>query len=136
MMTDNTNAAFEAFLVEDVILTLGNLRGSLGWLGAGPEQSRAGLDRLDRQLGLLEDRARAVCRHLRRAPADDAMETGCDNLFALGPRPAGGQATEDWWGEPDAGEIPIATAILDALGDDADAYADLGGSPVFRSRRR
>ncbi|OYX40977.1 MAG: hypothetical protein B7Z02_17260 [Rhodobacterales bacterium 32-67-9] len=135
-MIHDRRQALEAFLVEDVILTLGNLRGSLGWLGAGPEQSRAGLDRLDRQLGLLEDRARAVCRHLRRAPAGEPPGTGCDNLFALGPRPAGGQATEDWWCEPDAGDISIETAILDALGDDADAYAGLGGSPVFRSRRR
>ena len=79
-------AAFESFLVEDMILTLGNLRGSLGWLGAEAAADRACLDRLDRQLGLLEDRARRMARRLREpAPPEPA------NLFAMSePAPDGG----------------------------------------------
>ncbi len=120
-MTDSTHAAFESFLVEDVILTLGNLRGSLEWLGAGPEQSRAGLDRLDRQLGLLEDRARAVCRELRGTRPEAQVEVESYNLFAVMLAPSG----------PEADDISIETAILDALGD-GEGYDN---SPVFRSRR-
>lgn len=136
-MTDSAQAAFESFLVEDVILTLGNLRGSLGWLGDRPEQSRAGLDRLDRQLGLLEDRARAVCCQLRAAPGDGRRdgrpEAAGDNLFAAIGMPAGADADADDTGSaaPEAGGISIATAILDALGDGG-GYDD---APVFRSRR-
>jgi len=68
-MRDDLLPAFETFLVEDVILTLGNLRGSLGWLGqadpgADPGPYRAGLARLDRQIETLEDRARAFCRRI------------------------------------------------------------------------
>lgn len=128
-MTDSAQTAFESFLVEDVILTLGNLRGSLGWLGDRPVQSRAGLDRLDRQLGLLEDRARAVCRELRSTRPNARTEAESDNLFAADPAPAGlPRATAS----PEADDISIETAILDALGD-GEGYDD---SPVFRSRRR
>lgn len=140
-MTDSAQAAFESFLVEDVILTLGNLRGSLGWLGDRPEQSRVGLDRLDRQLGLLEDRARAVCRQLRAAPGDGRRdgrrdgrpEAAGDNLFAAIGMPADADADSDDTGSAgsEAGGISIATAILDALGDGG-GYDD---APVFRSRR-
>lgn len=60
-MTDMTHGSFESFLLEDVILTLGTLRGSLGWIAEGGEEGRAGLARLERQLAMLEDRARALC---------------------------------------------------------------------------
>ncbi|MBC7141413.1 MAG: hypothetical protein H5U18_04545 [Rhodobacteraceae bacterium] len=130
-MTDSAQTAFESFLVEDVILTLGNLRGSLGWLGERPEQSRAGLDRLDRQLGLLEDRARAVCRQLRAAPDDGRPEAAGDNLFAAILTPADEDVAEAGRPGSEADGISIETAILDALGDGG-GYDD---APVFRSRR-
>lgn len=65
-MGDDRLPAFERFLIEDVILTLGNLRSTLGWLtdaesGLGTESLRAGLDRIGRQIEMLQDRARAVC---------------------------------------------------------------------------
>ncbi|MCB2117439.1 MAG: hypothetical protein KDE00_14385 [Rhodobacteraceae bacterium] len=63
-MTDMTLASFETFLVEDVILTLGTLRGALGWIADGGEPGRAGIERLERQLAWLEDRARALCSDL------------------------------------------------------------------------
>lgn len=110
-MNDSGRTAFESFLVEDVILTLGNLRGSLGWLGEGAATDRACLDRLDRQLALLEDRAHRMARALRDAAA--ASEPA--NLFAA----------------PDAALASIDRAILDALAADR---AD-GAPPVFRSRR-
>lgn len=76
-MNAPAQAAFESFLVEDVILTLGNLRGSLGWLGEAAAKDRAWVERLDRQLGLLEDRARRLAGALREdATAEPA------NLFA------------------------------------------------------
>lgn len=70
-------AAFETFLVEDVILTLSNLRAVLGWVGAGEEERRAGIARLEFQIDLLEERARAMCRTLGEPAAPDE-----GNLFA------------------------------------------------------
>ncbi|MFN6952471.1 MAG: hypothetical protein ACK4NE_07745 [Albidovulum sp.] len=110
--------AFEFFLVEDVILTLGNLRGSLGWLAGDAEAERVFIDRIDRQLGLLQDRARRMAERLREAPPENKPV----NLFA----------------EPDGAacdDVPLAdgfeAAILSGLvGPDARASA-----PVFRSRR-
>lgn len=74
------DAAFEAFLVEDVILTLANLRASLGWFrevagdrDSGPQDDarrRAGLERIERQIAMLDDRARALCRRIQRADDD------------------------------------------------------------------
>jgi hypothetical protein len=76
-MHHDLGSEFEVFLVEDVILTLGNLRGSLSWLGtsqsADPAIFRAGLDRLDRQIGMLEDRARVLKRQMIVAAASDAV---------------------------------------------------------------
>ena len=80
-MSYDNGVDFEGFLIEDVILTLGNVRLTLSWLatdGQGsPGQSdgawrQAGVDRLDRQLSQLEDRARALrdAHRLRRAPGD------------------------------------------------------------------
>lgn len=74
-----SRAGFEAFLVEDVILTLGNLRGALGWLGGGSLADRACLDRLDRQLALLDDRA----RQLARALCAEAAAAEPANIFAI-----------------------------------------------------
>ncbi|WP_347310498.1 hypothetical protein [Defluviimonas sp. SAOS-178_SWC] len=127
-MTDLTHTAFESFLVEDVILTLGNLRGSLDWLSAGPEQNRVGRERLDRQLGHLEDRARAVCRELRSERAVDPVGAEPANLFADDFAPYMPQRAKVG---PRAAGIPIGTAILDTLGD-GERHAD---SAVFRSRR-
>ena len=72
-MTETTLASLDGFLVEDVILTLANLRGALGWLGQAGDNSRAGLGRFDRQLELLEDRARHVREALRGV---DAAQSG------------------------------------------------------------
>jgi hypothetical protein len=66
MMGEAALAAHERFLVEDVILTLGNLRSWIAWL-SDPEtrlerdRLPAYLDRLDHQIELLQDRARAAC---------------------------------------------------------------------------
>lgn len=73
MVHDKPFSAFETFLVEDVILTLGNLRGALGWLlqpdGAiEPTALRGGLERMAHQLALLDDRAHQVCRTSDRPP--------------------------------------------------------------------
>ncbi|MCX7889628.1 MAG: hypothetical protein N2422_07865 [Rhodobacteraceae bacterium] len=57
------------FLLEDVVLALGNLRGALAWLDADPPltpaERRAGIARLGRQVDLLHDRVRrlASARH-------------------------------------------------------------------------
>jgi hypothetical protein len=83
-MQDEGHASSDVFLVEDVILTLGNLRGSLAWLAdPGPSDDpalhRAGLERIGRQIALLEDRARAMRRRmgtqtLAVIAAEDAVE--------------------------------------------------------------
>ncbi len=73
-MADNIEREIETFLLEDVVLTLGTLRSALGWLSgldseASREERSAGFDRLDRQLGLVEDRAREICRSFRSEEA-------------------------------------------------------------------
>lgn len=120
---DPERGAFESFLVEDVILTLGNLRGSLSWLGEGAGRSRAGIDRLDRQLGLLEDRARAMALGLHHPPP--APEPA--NLFAAFAAEEG-----DGLGDPGGDGDALDRAILDTLAGEA-IPAPRG--PVFRSRR-
>ena len=60
----------ETFLVEDVILTLGNLRGSLSWfvrseIPGDQNRYRLWLERIDRQIESLEDRARGVFEQMR-----------------------------------------------------------------------
>lgn len=69
-MREGGTPAFDAFLIEDVILTLGNLRSAFAWLGQSdaardPDLLRTSLDRLDRQLEALETRAWSLCRRLR-----------------------------------------------------------------------
>ncbi len=115
-MNAPAQAAFEYFLVEDVILTLGNLRGSLLWLGEGSVVERNCIDRLDRQLGLLEDRAHRMARLLR----DEVAAPEPANLFAA---PAASACA------PVPGEIDAAI-----LADFADRNEELP-APVFRSRR-
>ncbi|MCB2136456.1 MAG: hypothetical protein KDE08_11020 [Rhodobacteraceae bacterium] len=66
-MSGTIEPGFERFLVEDVILTLGNLRGTLAWVlhseaGDGTTRQRAWLERIDRQIETLEERARHVFR--------------------------------------------------------------------------
>lgn len=121
-MFQSPQSAFESFLVEDMILTLGNLRGSLRWLGRGSEQERLAVERLDHQLGLLEDRARSMCRTLRDAAPSDG-----GNLFA--PQFDAARVADDDGGS--RGDIAIA--ILDALAGDADGTEQ--AAPLFRSRR-
>ncbi|PKP75341.1 MAG: hypothetical protein CVT84_03655 [Alphaproteobacteria bacterium HGW-Alphaproteobacteria-6] len=147
-MNEHRQAAFEAFLVEDVILTLANLRASLAWLGEDGEATkkgegadadrmswrRAGLARIDCQIGMLEDRARAVCRSLGRtepsdaacdAPAPSATPGETPSATADAALSAGADATLP--AEADATLSPalpappsIAEAIRDALGTGAD----------------
>jgi hypothetical protein len=69
-MREGTDPAFEQFLIEDVILALGNLRASLAWLmdpgaAAPPAALRAGLERAMLQVAQVEDRARDMCRAVR-----------------------------------------------------------------------
>lgn len=163
-MSDDLTLSFESFLVEDVILTLGNLRGSLGWLGAGPADAdparhRAGLDRLARQIELLDDRARAVCRQIRaaraapdggspqtiRGAAGPGGEGGTDApLLLCDPcepgAPANGSAGRAEGRGEGRGEdgASVETAILDAVRDNAeggDAESDGPAAPVFRTQR-
>lgn len=77
------NAA--TFLVEDVILTLANLRGTLDWLAAEPvaELRAAARERLDRQIDLIEDRARA---HLDRIAAAGSRPSATKIWVSRGPR--------------------------------------------------
>lgn len=77
-MTDMTHASFDSFLVEDVILTLGTLRGSLDWIAEGGDKGRVGVERLDRQLALLEDRARALRSGRSPDRETEALEEGSD----------------------------------------------------------
>lgn len=75
-MSVNPPVSFEVFLLEDMVLMLANLRGSLGWLsdpaGDGRDEiaRHAGLERLDRQLEGLETRARDLCAGLRASGRD------------------------------------------------------------------
>lgn len=159
-MTDRLRTAFESFLVEDVILTLGNLRGSLGWMGPdtglNPDTCRAGIDRIDRQIGQLEDRARDVCRLLREAgytqaelvteltggeqapqiPSVHAMAADPSPLLLLSPLPREEMAPVDGERDEDTGaeDICLATAIQDALSENGAAQDDVT-LPVFRSKR-
>ncbi len=114
-MRDDLLPAFETFLVQDVILTLGNLRGSLAWLADensadDPGVRKSGLDRLDRQIERLQDRARAVCRTLCAAPVA---------------RPNPGAAAY-----ADLSGMSLESLLRDALGDEAVSLP-----PLFRSRR-
>lgn len=90
-MNTERNEAFEAFLVEDVILTLGTVRGAFDWLASGegcPPAARAeGFARISRQLAALEDRARDLWRVLQRGPAASIEPEASDNVFDLGAAP-------------------------------------------------
>ncbi len=113
-MNDSGLAAFESFLVEDVILTLGNLRGSLDWLGGGAATDRACLDRLGRQLAFLEDRAHRMARMLRDAAAMPEPA----NLFAA------------------PGTAQRRTADIDrTIGEMLARGREGAAAPLFRSRR-
>lgn len=109
--------ALAAFLVEDVILALGNLRGLLDWLAAeAPDAARmqGGLQRIAWQLDLIEDRARTIWR-------------GLADPFGSGP-PVPGTAPPE----------PAGPTLMQVL-QDALALEDDGATPpdptMFRSRR-
>lgn len=136
-MNEHRQAAFEAFLVEDVILTLANLRASLAWFGEdgdgasagdgaesgaagrmdGAMWRRAGLARIDRQIGMLEDRARSVCRSLGRSEPQDAA---CD---APAPSATPGENPSAEAGAPRSAEagatlspaLPVPPSIAEAI---------------------
>jgi len=115
-MRDALLPTFETFLVQDVILTLGNLRGSLAWLADGgaevdPAIYRAGLERLDRQIEQLQDRARAMCPSV--TPHSATLVTPCSAAaYTVG------------------SGMSLENVLRDALGEEA---ADL--RPLFRSQR-
>ncbi|SPH18734.1 hypothetical protein DEA8626_02276 [Defluviimonas aquaemixtae] len=154
-MSDDLQMAIESFLMEDVILTLGNVRSSLGWIGANdagvePAQHRVGIDRLGRQIELLEDRARDVCRQLRAAGATAEQEAQAFGACTGAGDAAGGSdapllpcdpfapaiSTESFAScaaDPERDALSIETAILDALHGDRDRGQS--ESPVFRSKR-
>ncbi len=118
-MQDRPLSAFETFLIEDVILTLGNLRGALAWLaqpGAGvdPATLRSGLDRLQGQIALLEDRAHKVCR---TEPA---------------PRPCSIKPVKAAYTE--ASSMSLESLLRDALGSDIGMMEN--GGAQFRSSRK
>jgi hypothetical protein len=138
-MHHDLGSEFEVFLVEDVILTLGNLRGSLSWLGsyqsADPAIFRAGLDRLDRQIGMLEDRARALKRQMIGAAASDAVAGSAEDA-------QDGVAHDGRTGVPDDGAAwlppgePTTEASVDLeVGPDpsSGSEADSGHSPTPES---
>lgn len=94
-MAGNVREALEFFLVQDVILTLGTVRGALGWLGgddAVPQSARVeGFERVSRQIEALEDRARRLWDDLRQSPTAGAAPRRVeDNIFRLdeGDQPA------------------------------------------------
>jgi hypothetical protein len=110
-MQHDLRSEFEVFLVEDVILTLGNLRGSLSWLGtsqsADPAIFRAGLDRLDRQIGMLEDRARVLKRQMVVAAAGDAASGGTTTVPGGAAHPQEGIAHDDRTGATRDGTVGL-----------------------------
>jgi hypothetical protein len=133
-MHHDLRSEFEVFLVEDVILTLGNLRGSLSWLGtsqsADPAIFRAGLDRLDRQIGMLEDRARALKRQMDTAATD--AESGRTMPIATTGHPQDGIGPDDMAAAPydDAARYapdePAGEALVDLeIGPDLPASSGL-----------
>jgi hypothetical protein len=72
---------FGVFLLEDVILTLGNIQGTLGWLTGSdvtPEMRQLGLERIDRQVTLLTGRVQALWR--QDGPSDSGAAA------SIGPR--------------------------------------------------
>ncbi|MCA0274092.1 MAG: hypothetical protein LCH69_18795 [Proteobacteria bacterium] len=94
-MAGNAREALEFFLVQDVILTLGTVRGALGWLGgddAVPQSARVeGFQRVSRQIEALEDRARQLWDDLRQSPVAVATpRRDEDSIFRLieGDQPA------------------------------------------------
>lgn len=92
-MARKVSEAVEAFLVEDVILTMSTIRGALGWLGSAedcPPAARAeGFARIARQIAALEDRARDLWQDLNRAPRPQAEPQlpAPDNVFDVGAAP-------------------------------------------------
>jgi hypothetical protein len=126
-MTQNAGTAFEVFLVEDVILTLGNLRNSLAWLaaaeGTSPEERKSGIDRLNRQLDLVEARARELCSNMRRDSCN------ADNLFGFLSDMDRNRFDEKLSSDD---HLPIGQVLRDALGDEA----ALDAAFVFRSSRQ
>jgi hypothetical protein len=130
---------FEVFLVEDVILTLGNLRGSLGWLSEADtlrsqSQRQAGLARIERQIDLLERRALRMRDRLRAGSAEQprGAETvaGPAGMFArplpdpVPPPPADRGAS---WADQAAPEPDDRNIFADA---------DMGAEPTFRQQVR
>ncbi|MDH5530969.1 MAG: hypothetical protein OEY05_13120 [Paracoccaceae bacterium] len=111
-MTEHNHSAFETFLVEDVILTLGNLRGSLAWLNQSETvetdaRQRAWLDRIDRQIETLEERARHMIGRMYYGPENRGTTHATKEEPAYSP------------------PVPLSSV----------ADVDLGTSPIFRSRR-
>lgn len=88
-MTFDRIAGPEAFLVEDVILALGNIRGMLGWVlsdKTSVEMQAVGLERLDRQIALLHERAEGLLRERADqvgSAVDARSDRPADNAMAV-----------------------------------------------------
>ncbi len=125
-MQDESHAPWDVFLVEDVILTLGNLRGSLTWLadpgpGDDPAVHRAGLERIGRRIALLEDRARAMRR--RMEPQAERMTLLADD------------AGDPRWAEVDSDAGPDEVNIFAERRAGPGESGDAPRAVVFRTRR-
>ena len=124
-MSVTNSESIEAFLVEDMILTLVNLRASLEWLSGGANgdvaRHRSGWDRFDRQLEMLEARARDLLQGVKdRAGAIPTPDPAAPSLASAG-----------------AGNLPL---LLGEDEDDIDNVFRLGPETteilvVFQSRR-
>lgn len=122
MAADGTGN-FEVFLVEDMILTLLNLKGSLGWLAGeslarDPEGRRSAQRRLEAQIDMLEERARDLVAGLK-----DSRAAGAGGCCCTCADDAGANMFRDLWSGAEAGAGPDET-------DGAGA-----GAVVFRTRR-
>lgn len=110
----------DAFLVEDLILTLTNFRGVLGWIvdeGTPEDMRRIGVARLDRQLALLAERAEQLRRHDVLVPVDEAWpqtdDTGAADQPAPGACSDGDKAVEPPTLAAEAAELAAMIGVLD-----------------------
>ena len=76
-MSGTIEPGFERFLVEDVILTLGNLRGTLAWVlhseaGDGTTRQRAWLERIDNPDQMISVQMRRASLLARQGKLDEA----------------------------------------------------------------
>lgn len=139
-----TDPARDPHLIDDVILTLANLRQMLGWLADdGARRGTAvqeGVRRAEFQIDLLLDRAHGIrsAARSRLAPEGPAVPplvlTEAMKVLPAEPADAPGPVSERGREPVFARRItPLRPAATDTEGGAAPSRA---GEPVFRSRRR